>query len=130
MEVALPIVRYEEGSNGAVWIVCAEIAVASVESTELAARSPRFENRPPWRRVSQLLSEAQIFLLANIAELCAMFAVVFVKLRPAAKSRAARAQQHHRQRQTDDRPKYAACCFLHPAYCMAMSTMSVKPLVV
>jgi len=92
VEVALAIVRDEEGPDGPIGIVRAEVPFRLVELAELASgRSTAESGR--YRRIAQRLRQAQVLLLRDPAELGAMLPVVLVELGSAAKAGARRPNQ-------------------------------------
>jgi hypothetical protein len=87
LKIALTVVGDEECADGAITIVGAKVAMPAIELAELTVRTPRFQDRPAWAGISQLLRQPQILAFANRAELSAVLGVVFIQLRPAAEPR-------------------------------------------
>jgi len=97
-EVTLTIVGNEEGANGSVAIVGAEIAVAAIEAAELAAGPSGFEDWSADGRIPERLRQIQVFGLTDGAEFVPMLLVVFVEQRGAAKARAGGAEEERQKK--------------------------------
>src|SRR5271170_2993189 len=85
-KVVLAIIGDEERSDGAIAIIGAEVAVPAIEPAELAVGTPRFQNGTTRGRIAQFLRQTEVFAFTDRAKFDAMFGVVFIQLRPAAKT--------------------------------------------
>ena len=92
-EVTLAVIGNEKGADGPARIVCAKVASAPVEATELPIRTPRFEDGPANRQVSQLLRQPQILGDADVSEFSAMLGIMLFQLGMAAESGSAGEEQ-------------------------------------
>jgi len=92
-EISFSIIGNEKSADGPAPIVSAEVTSTPVEAAELPVRTPRFENGPSKRRVSQLLRQPQVFGNADVSELGSMLGVMLFQLGMAAEARSAGEEQ-------------------------------------
>jgi hypothetical protein len=111
-EIANAIGRDEEGPDGSVGIVGAEIAMLHIEPGDAAGLTAGFEDRSADVTIPQLLRQMKILAYSNVPEFVSVFCEVIVEEMLIAKS-GPPGQRERRRRQGENRAREYAIA--HPA---------------